>query len=907
MHVYTASAGAANAAHVCGPACSLVLQSRRGSLNGVRLTERCWTVPRSKQYRRAVQVHAINTPTKAAEAAATAAVAVAEISKAVRMRGVEAPDAQKTYVALGDDRKGLVDEAGLPLVYDKELIQKYWDSQGSALQQRWTEFLGQSVPFLTRIATMMLTGGNEELQRNERSLARQAREIMEKLGPTYIKAGQMMSVRPDVLPQAALDELAILQDSVKPFETSVAIATIEQELGVPLGAVFSDISEEPVAAASLAQVYRAVIRETGQTVAIKVQRPGVQELVSKDLYVLRRAAEVYQGLVERFAPQQRTDYVALLNEWAVGFYTELDFQNEMKNQQRIKQLLIDENVKGVYVPEVYPDYTTRRILVTEWVDGVKLSQCSPEEIRELISIGQEAFLIQLLQVGFFHSDPHPGNLLKMSDTAKGQICLLDFGLVAEVEQKDMDTMVSSVVHLANKDYASLVDDFIDLGILPPDTDRAKVEPLMDKALTPYVKGGGAKKYEEEIRRMYGLNDGAGAAVGGFQAMTQDVLTVLNDIPFTVPPYFALLARAVVTLEGIALIGDPDFKLVMECYPFVARKLLSEDRPEIQKALVELLYTSPQGGNLFEGPRLRSLVNSAMGAVAKTDGVFVDLDALPEEGVTLAEALKFLASDKSKSLRVLLESEAENAVDLLARQGIRKNASVIFTSSLLNPPSFLPSELTSFLPKAQSIAHPMLLPIVPQSSRAALSPTSTTMVNDLTLSDLQLAPAMSTWEEVVEAAAPRLTREEELYALSLTDLVASTAGKDISTIVAGDAITESASLVRVVASALRSPQIIGDSQAAQFVRQLLPDDGQGMVASSFVSSFVESTSVVEGPPGGVEMHDTLDADAFLEQWVGALDELDDVEKQTLTQTATRILQRVALRTVARLEPLVMQSN
>ena len=140
--------------------------------------------------------------------------------------------------------------------------------------------------------------------------------------------------------------------------------------------------------------------------------------------------------------------------------------------------------------------------------------------------------------------------------------------------------------------------------------------------------------------------------------------------------------------------------VMECYPFVARKLLSEDRPEIQKALVELLYTNPQGGNLFEGPRLRSLVNSAMGTVAKTDGVFVDLDAIPEEGATLAEALKFLASEKAVSLRTLLEREAETAVDLLTRQGIRKNASVLFTSSLLNPPSFLPSELTSFLPKAQ---------------------------------------------------------------------------------------------------------------------------------------------------------------------------------------------------------------
>jgi predicted unusual protein kinase regulating ubiquinone biosynthesis (AarF/ABC1/UbiB family) len=132
---------------------------------------------------------------------------------------------------------------------------------------------------------------------------------------------------------------------VKPYETSVAFASIEAELGRPMSEVFSEISEVPVAAASLAQVYKAKLKETGEFVAVKVQRPAVLSTVSKDLYVLRRAAEVYQGLVERFAPQQRTNYVALLNEWAVGFYTELDFTNEGRNQQKLKDLLIQENVQ----------------------------------------------------------------------------------------------------------------------------------------------------------------------------------------------------------------------------------------------------------------------------------------------------------------------------------------------------------------------------------------------------------------------------------------------------------------------------------------------------------------------------------------------------------------------------------
>ena len=136
----------------------------------------------------------------------------------------------------------------------KELIEKYWSRQQGALQDRWGEFIRYSVPFLTRIVTLLIRGGTDELVANDRSLAREARVIMEALGPTYVKLGQVLSVRPDILPQAALDELTILQDSVKPFPTSTAVEVIERELGGPLGSFFSSISEEPVAAASLAQV-----------------------------------------------------------------------------------------------------------------------------------------------------------------------------------------------------------------------------------------------------------------------------------------------------------------------------------------------------------------------------------------------------------------------------------------------------------------------------------------------------------------------------------------------------------------------------------------------------------------------------------------------------------------------------
>lgn len=213
-----------------------------------------------------------------------------------------------------------------------------------------------------------------------------------------------------------------MQDSVVPFDTKVAVQQIERELGGPLGKFFTSISEEPVAAASLAQVYLATLNDGMDTrVAVKVQRPDVLGTVSKDLYVLRRAAEVFQGLVERFAPQQRTNYVDLLNEWAIGFYTELDFNNEAQNQKRLRNLLMEHDIQGVIVPKVYEDLCTRRILVSEWIDGKKLSECSTEEIAEMTPYAQEAFLTQLFESGFFHAGT---NLLTMLCGSHGKLPLI---------------------------------------------------------------------------------------------------------------------------------------------------------------------------------------------------------------------------------------------------------------------------------------------------------------------------------------------------------------------------------------------------------------------------------------------------------------------------------------------------
>ena len=189
-----------------------------------------------------------------------------------------------------DIQAKLLDDEGLPLVYSQEGIQQYWSGKSGELVSRWTEFLSLSSPFLLRVLTSLATNRYEQ---NEKDITKDFRVILEKLGPTYVKMGQMLSIRPDIIGDTAMLELKKLQDGVKKFPTEEAMDVIRLEYGIDdIGEVFKELSVEPVAAASLAQVYKGTLL-TGETVAVKVQRPGTLSIVSKDLYVLRRASELF--------------------------------------------------------------------------------------------------------------------------------------------------------------------------------------------------------------------------------------------------------------------------------------------------------------------------------------------------------------------------------------------------------------------------------------------------------------------------------------------------------------------------------------------------------------------------------------------------------------------------------------
>lgn len=381
--------------------------------------------------------------------------------------------------------------------------------------------------------------------------------------------------------------------------------------------------------------------------------------------------------------------------------------------------------------------------------------------------------------------------------------------MASIESSDRDNMISAVIHLANKDYASLVDDFMALKILPEDSNRQTIIPLMDKALSPYVMGGGAKKYEEELRKLYGMEERQNmqAQVGGFQAMTQDALTVLNDVPFSIPPYFAILGRAIVTLEGVALTGNPDYGIIMESYPFIARKLLREGRPEIQKALQEVLYSSGSANESsgFKLTRLLALLNNAAGSVSTQDGAaFVDLDSIPEDGLSLADSLRFVLSDQAESLRKLLEPEVDNIVDVLSRQVLRRTMEE--TVMALTPPR--PPSLPLFgdvfppSPKLDEITLPLLLPRIDSST-----------------GDLRQATpsvAFMTLRDLTNAVAPKLSQDEEIFAIGLSEGAEEFLGPDIAGLFKGERVLRPQTM-QVVVDALRSgalgrSEVLGSSAA-----------------------------------------------------------------------------------------------
>ncbi|KAM7507964.1 hypothetical protein LguiA_018417 [Lonicera macranthoides] len=457
--------------------------------------------------------------------------------------------------------------------------------------------------------------------------AAELRKRLVQLGPAYIKIAQAISSRADLVPPSYLDELSLLQDRIAPFPTDVAFKTIEKELGLPIDELFSEISPEPVAAASLGQVYQARLRTSGQVVAVKVQRPGVQAAISLDILILR-----YLARLVRRAGKFNTDLQAVVDEWATSLFREMDYKNEAKNGIRFRQLY--GGLKDVLVPEIYEEQTTRRVLTMQWVEGQKLS-----DMKDLymVEVGVYCSFNQLLECGFYHADPHPGNLLRTDD---GKLAYLDFGMMGEFKQELRDGFIEACLHLVNRNFDALAKDFVTLGFIPATADKDAVT----KALTGVFQNAVAKG----VRNI------------SFGDLLGNLGTTMYKFKFQIPSYFSLVIRSLAVLEGVAIGIKPDYKVLGSTYPWIARKVLTNPSPQLKSSLQALLYED----GVFRVDRLESLLSESLRARTEKALVKSQTEDGDDSKVIFKQILSFTLTEKGAFVREILLQELAKGLDAL---------------------------------------------------------------------------------------------------------------------------------------------------------------------------------------------------------------------------------------------------
>ncbi|GBG66463.1 hypothetical protein CBR_g61506 [Chara braunii] len=541
----------------------------------------------------------------------------------------------------------------LPYSYDPEAIAAYFRGypQKVILRATYIALRGAKLGL-----HLLLDWQRGQLAEMEKERARELQLLITQLGPTAIKIGQALSIRPDLLPVGYLEELQKLQDRVPPFSSEQARAIIQESLGQPASEIFSELTEEPVAAASLGQVYKGRLRKNGDLVALKVQRPGVLEDISLDLFLLRNFAKI-----AKFVLRLNSDTVALLDTWATRFFDELDYVREAANAMRFAEDM--KSLPHIIVADVYLEYTSRKVLTTKWIDGEKLSESSADDVGSLVDSMLYCYLTQLLETGFLHADPHPGNLLR---TPEGNLCVLDFGLMTEVTEDQRYTLIEYVSHLLNSDYEKVAEDLVRLGFIPDRIDdpeeAAKIAPALSRVFGQLVQGGGFANVN-------------------VAKLTSDLAKMSEDYVFVIPPYFAMILRAFGVLEGIGLDADPNYAIVNGCYPYISKRLLIDDSPRVRGALQYFLYAGKDHINVDRLENLagglqsfRTLMDSAPKATtAAAEGGGVD-SALSRQrrgssGVdpVAREALMLVFAREGSFIQELLLKELTRTIDVLSRE------------------------------------------------------------------------------------------------------------------------------------------------------------------------------------------------------------------------------------------------
>jgi len=427
----------------------------------------------------------------------------------------------------------------------------------------------------------------EKTEKNSEQFRKNARKVLNtfiSLGPVYIKLGQWLSSRADILPQPYLEELAKLQDNVPPAPFDQIKPIIEKDLG-PINEKFDEIDSNCISGASLGQVYRGSI--SGQQVAIKVKRPGIEKVVAKDLKVLKKILPLALRFVD---PNLRYSAKAMLSQFIETIYEEMDYTIESKNLKKIKKDM-EKNTK-VIVPSVFDDFSSKNVLTMEYLPGIKVTNVQALDEKgidreQLVIDVHKVFFTMLLKHSIFHADPHPGNI---SVTDDGKLILYDYGMVGRMNNETRFKLIRLYLALVEKNPPRVVNAMIDLGMLIPGYNRSVIE----------------KGIELSIRAMHGNKPDEMEV----QSLMELANQTMSKFPFMLPKNLALYMRMASIIEGIYKTHNVDFKFVQ-----VLKNILEEENL-IPRAYVEELKISFSNFSksidtiLRIGPEMRELMDEA---------------------------------------------------------------------------------------------------------------------------------------------------------------------------------------------------------------------------------------------------------------------------------------------------------
>jgi|LSQX01.3.fsa_nt_gb ubiquinone biosynthesis protein len=383
------------------------------------------------------------------------------------------------------------------------------------------------------------------------------RLALEELGPTFIKLGQTLSTRSDIIPRGYIKELEKLQDEVPPFSYDLVLRVVQKELRANISELFQSFDEKPFAAASLGQAHKAVLKENKVKVVVKVQRPDIEKIIETDLDILFQLAH----LTERYISESRLyDPVGLAEEFAKTIRMELDYGTEGRNAEQFRKNF--EEDKTVYIPKIYWDMSSKYILTMEYIEGIKINNLNELDKagynrKQIAKNGAKSFMKQMLIDGFFHADPHPGNMLVMEDEIIG---FLDFGMMGRIDEESRDKFINLLIAVLEYDSNKTLAGMLALGFTSQET-------IDTHSLKIDIAGLLAQYYDKTLKEI---------VLGEF--ITQ-LVQISIKYHIKMPAELALLGKSLLTIEGIGLALDPDFNLTEIAKPYVEEIILERKNPQ----------------------------------------------------------------------------------------------------------------------------------------------------------------------------------------------------------------------------------------------------------------------------------------------------------------------------------------